>query len=38
MPDMLLRYTRALLVQPIKRNMLDYLALGLGIEGMAILK
>ena len=37
-PDMLLRYTRALLVQPIKRNMLDYLALGLGIEGMAILK
>ena len=37
-PDRLLRYTRALLVHPIKRNMLDYLSLGLGIEGLAMLK
>lgn len=36
--DRLLRYTRSLLVQPIKRNMLDYLALGLGVEGLAILR
>lgn len=37
-PDRVLRYTRSLLVQPIKRAMLDYLALGLGVEGLAIVK
>lgn len=36
-PDRLLRYTRALLVHPIKTQMHDHLALGLAVEGMAAL-
>lgn len=34
--DRVLPYIRALLVQPIKRNMLDYLSLSLGVEGLAM--
>jgi enoyl-CoA hydratase/carnithine racemase len=36
-PDLLLRYTRALLVHPIKRQMLDLLSLGLAVEGYTAL-
>jgi len=36
-PDRLLRYTRSLLNQPMKRRMLDYLPLGLAVEGCGVL-
>lgn len=36
-PDRLLRYTRALLVHPIKKQMHDHLALGLAVEGLGAL-
>lgn len=36
-PDRLLRYTRSLLNQPMKRRMMNYLALGLAVEGCAVL-
>lgn len=36
-PDRLLRYTRALLVHPIKKQMHEHLALGLAVEGLGAL-
>jgi len=34
-PALLLRYTRVLFTQPLKRQLLDYLGYGLALEGMS---
>ena len=35
-PALLLRYTRVLFTQPLKRQMVDYLGYGLALEGMSV--
>jgi enoyl-CoA hydratase/carnithine racemase len=35
-PSLLLRYTRVLFTQPLKRQLVDYLGYGLALEGMSV--
>ena len=35
-PALLLRYTRVLFTQPLKRQLIDYLGYGLALEGMSV--
>src|SRR6267378_3012209 len=35
-PSLLLRYTRVLFTQPLKRQLIDYLGYGLALEGMSV--
>ena len=35
-PDLLLRYTRVLFTQPLKRQVLEHLGYGLALEGMSV--
>ena len=35
-PSLVLRYTRVLFTQPLKRQLIDYLGYGLALEGMSV--